>query len=39
MVDVPGRTEQAGLHQQALVPWQDHQVLPSLAAKKAKKLT
>jgi hypothetical protein len=37
MADVPGRTEQARLHQQALVPWQDHQALPSLAAKKAKK--
>lgn len=36
-VDMSGRTEQAGLRQQALVPWQDHQVLPSLAAKKAKK--
>ncbi len=38
-VDVSVRTEQAGLRQQALVPWQDHQVLPSLAAEKAKKLT
>ena len=36
MVDMLGRTEQVGLHQQALVPWQDHQVLPSLAAKKGK---
>jgi hypothetical protein len=38
VVDVSGRTKQAGLRQKALVPWQDHQVLPSLAAKKAKKI-
>ena len=37
MVDVSGRTEQVVLHQQALVPWQDHQVLPSLAARKVKR--
>src|SRR6266478_9904355 len=36
-IDVSGHTEHAGLRQQALAPWQDHQVLPSLAAKKAKK--
>jgi hypothetical protein len=40
MVYVSGRTELAGLHQQALVPWQDRQVIPSLASKEVpKKLT
>ena len=38
-VDESGRTKQAGLRQRALVPWQDRQVLPSLAIEKAKKLT